>query len=74
MDAIERACRIIWRASKRQGRTCGAKTRQGTPCRMQPMPWSKRCRLHGGLSTGPKTPEGRERIAEAQRRRWAASD
>ena len=30
-----------------------------------------RCRLHGGLSTGPKTPEGRARIAEAQRRRWA---
>jgi hypothetical protein len=29
-----------------------------------------RCRLHGGLSTGPKTPEGRERIAAAQRKRW----
>jgi hypothetical protein len=29
-----------------------------------------RCRLHGGLSTGPKTQEGRERIAEAQRQRW----
>ena len=37
MDAIERACRIIWRASKRRGRTCGAKTRQGTPCRMRPI-------------------------------------
>jgi hypothetical protein len=24
-----------------------------------------RCRLHGGLSTGPKTPEGRARIAAA---------
>jgi hypothetical protein len=31
-----------------------------------------RCRLHGGLSTGPKTKAGRERIAEAQRRRWRA--
>jgi hypothetical protein len=29
-----------------------------------------RCRLHGGKSTGPKTPEGRARIAEAQRARW----
>jgi hypothetical protein len=29
-----------------------------------------RCRLHGGLSTGPKTEAGRARIAEAQRRRW----
>ena len=25
-----------------------------------------RCRLHGGLSTGPKTPEGKARIAAAQ--------
>jgi len=24
-----------------------------------------RCRLHGGLSTGPKTPEGIERIRQA---------
>ena len=31
-----------------------------------------RCRLHGGLSTGPKTEVGRARIAEAQRRRWRA--
>jgi hypothetical protein len=31
-----------------------------------------RCRLHGGLSTGPKTEAGRTRIAEAQRRRWRA--
>ena len=28
--------------------------------------------MHGGLSTGPKTAEGRVRIAEAQRRRWSA--
>jgi CHAT domain len=30
-----------------------------------------RARNHGGASTGAKTPEGRRRIAEAQRRRWA---
>ena len=42
------------------------------PCQMRPIPWSHRCRLHGGLSTGPRTAEGRARIAEAQRRRWAA--
>ncbi|WP_333869816.1 helix-turn-helix transcriptional regulator [Cypionkella sp.] len=51
---------------------CGARTRKGTPCRCKPIPGKKRCKLHGGLSTGPKTPEGRERIAEAQLRRWAA--
>lgn len=49
---------------------CGAKTRNGAPCRMKIEPGRKRCRLHGGLSTGPKTAEGRERIAAAQRRRW----
>ena len=25
-----------------------------------------RCRLHGGLSTGPKTPEGIERIRQSR--------
>ncbi|MEO0570041.1 MAG: HGGxSTG domain-containing protein [Pseudomonadota bacterium] len=44
--------------------TCGAKTRRGTYCEMMPVPGKKRCRLHGGLSTGPKTEEGRRRIAE----------
>jgi len=33
-----------------------------------------RCRMHGGLSTGPRTAEGRQRCAEAGRRgaaeRW----
>lgn len=27
-----------------------------------------RCRLHGGLSSGPKTPEGKAMVAEARRR------
>lgn len=39
---------------------CGAKTRRGTPCQAPAMP-NGRCRLHGGKSTGAKTPEGRER-------------
>ena len=40
---------------------CGAKTRAGHPCGRYAMP-NGRCRMHGGLSTGPKTPEGMERI------------
>lgn len=48
---------------------CGAKTRAGTPCRAKSEPGRRRCRLHGGLSTGPKTESGRLRIAEAQRAR-----
>jgi hypothetical protein len=31
-----------------------------------------RCPLHGGLSTGPKTPEGKARISAAARARWEA--
>src|SRR5262245_4178671 len=31
-----------------------------------------RCPLHGGLSTGPKSREGKARIAAAARQRWAA--
>lgn len=36
---------------------------------------SRRCRLHGGLSTGPTTPEGKARTIEALKvgcRRWLA--
>jgi hypothetical protein len=43
---------------------CGAKTRRGTPCQCPAMA-NGRCRLHGGLSTGPKTADGIERIRRA---------
>ncbi len=43
--------------------TCGAKTRLGTPCKRQDLLKGGRCRLHGGLSTGPKTLEGKRRSA-----------
>jgi hypothetical protein len=36
---------------------CGARTRAGCCCR-QPAMANGRCRMHGGLSTGPRTPEG----------------
>jgi len=51
---------------------CCAKTRAGAPCIMRVVPGKRRCRFHGGLSTGPRTVEGRARIAEAQWRRWRA--
>ena len=50
---------------------CGAMTRKGTSCRMKSEPGKRRCKFHGGKSTGARTPEGIERIREAQRRRWA---
>ncbi len=43
---------------------CGAKTRRGTPCRAPAMA-NGRCRMHGGCSTGPRTPEGLERSRRA---------
>lgn len=50
---------------------CGALTRRGMACKLKSERGVARCRLHGGLSTGPKTTEGKARIAEAQRNRWA---
>jgi len=43
---------------------CGAKTRKGAPCRAPAMA-NSRCRMHGGKSTGPRTPEGLERSRKA---------
>ena len=41
---------------------CGAHARTtGQPCRAPRVPGKRRCRMHGGLSTGPKTIEGRRR-------------
>lgn len=39
---------------------CGAKRhRDGQPCQSRPEPGKRRCRFHGGRSTGPTSPEGR---------------
>ena len=57
---------IPWRLGpERPLQSCGARTRRGTACQKSPVAGKTRCRLHGGLSTGPKTPEGKARIAAA---------
>src|SRR5262249_49946391 len=44
---------------------CGARCkRTGKPCRGAAMP-NGRCKVHGGKSTGPRTPEGLERSRRA---------
>ena len=49
---------------------CGAHARStGRPCQAPVVPGKRRCKLHGGLSTGPKTAKGRARIAESNRLR-----
>ena len=41
---------------------CGAYARTtGHPCRAPRVPGKRRCRMHGGLSTGPKTLAGKLR-------------
>ena len=45
---------------------CGARTRSGTPCKGPAMA-NGRCRMHGGTSTGPRSPEG---LANSRRARW----
>lgn len=52
---------------------CGAwaKSRK-RPCQAQALRnGTGRCRVHGGCSSGCRTEAGRQRIAEAQKRRWA---
>jgi hypothetical protein len=50
------------------GLQCGAKTRAGAPCKLTSIYCNGRCKFHGGLSTGPKTEEGRARISAARRK------
>jgi hypothetical protein len=75
-DIYSGEIRIWWSRTKRERPRCGARCRDGTLCEA-PAVWDKqldrpvngRCRMHGGLSTGPKTEEGRRRIAESNRAR-----
>lgn len=46
-----------------RGMTCGARTRAGTACKRVDLCANGRCKLHGGMSTGPRTSEGRARSA-----------
>jgi hypothetical protein len=56
-------------AAVRSNDRCGARTRSGQPCQREALK-NGRCAYHGGLSTGPRTREGRARIAAAARKRW----
>lgn len=48
-----------------------AKAYVGMKCKEKVVPGKTKCVRHGGASTGPKTDAGKERIASAQRDRWA---
>jgi hypothetical protein len=53
-------------------KACGAFARStGNPCRALALK-NGRCRNHGGMSTGPRTTEGRRAIGDATRKRMAS--
>lgn len=67
-----------WQPRRKERPRCGAKTRSGRPCQapavwdpVKNQPRNGRCRMHGGLSTGPKTPEGKQRALEGT---WRAME
>ena len=75
--ATEEARRMLWRQWSDFGgdfppecrdMTCGARTRAGTPCKRRDLYRSGRCKLHGGLSTGPRTAKGKRRSARNGKR------
>ena len=56
----------------KQKTKCGAYARTtGKPCQAKAMT-NGRCKNHGGMSTGPKTPAGRQAIAKATRQRMSS--
>jgi hypothetical protein len=53
---------------------CGARTRRGTECQSPAVRGRRRCRMHGGWSTGPRTADGwrRSRAAVLKHGKYSA--
>ena len=62
------------KSGSRDKQRCGAKLHgKLAACRRWPVPGRTRCRLHGGMSTGARTAEGKARVLAALiegRQRW----
>lgn len=57
---------------KRNRPLCLATRRDGGQCNAHVIKGRMRCRMHGGLSTGPRTETGKAAIAASNRGRTAA--
>ena len=47
------------------GRRCGARTRVGGACQNPAIGGRNRCKLHGGMGSGPKSVAGKARVIAA---------
>jgi hypothetical protein len=61
---------VLAAAERREGLACGALTKARTPCKRRDLYVNGRCKLHGGPSTGPKSPEGAKRSMANLKLRW----
>jgi len=61
---------------RKAARICGARKKTGERCRCKALHRGGKCKFHGGLSTGAKTPEGKARAIAAMKAgqaRWIAN-
>ena len=56
-----------------RGLTCGARTRAGTLCKRIDINRGGRCKYHGGMSTGPRSAEGKA-VASRNGKRTPCTD
>lgn len=60
----------IYRPEPAPKERCNARKRNGRPCLNWPITGKKRCKFHGGMSTGPMSKKGSIAISLAQKKRW----
>lgn len=68
-DPLQAALCALTRALTRsKPPRCGARTRSGAPCQAAGIGRGNRCKNHGGMSTGARTPEGKAKVREIGRK------
>jgi hypothetical protein len=51
-----------WREKGKRVPCGGKRRRDGQPCEALSVPGNRRCKWHGGCSTGPRTAEGKAKV------------
>ena len=60
-----RAYRLLTFHIMKSKPVCGARTRRGTPCQAKRLLKGRKCRFHGGMSSGARTAQGKARAIAA---------